>query len=423
MSENVVHSLLSRSELDVYGRLIRLFLLSCEEETLKTAAVILELCHNEEGRWDHLRGFLQGGCVPTAIRVLEQEGNEKEQALRVLNESNTKEHLHISDGLPLPCAPMVRTPALLKVIQRAQEEGREESEELVLIPAVHCLFPLAKAQEAHRHTAGMHRETLQLLTALVDQRCTRGLLCAVCEATSRIIITQAIRARWWKRVAWRPWFRDREVQLGAVRAVHRLVEGNEHAQKSVEAFAGPRPFLLLLKNSRAGGVQEAAMETIWCLAGEDLDDQRSMAVAIGQLVFLAVTMLGGLAQGSGEEHAAMAGACTPQFIARVLRSNGKESVMGAVRTLRHACLGVGFSPHPLVQGQVVRSGGVALLLALLTLSCCGLLRREAAWTHAVVTHAEPSSETSPPLGESVGTSSTPSSLPATPAKNSKQRSS
>lgn len=236
-------------------------------------------------------------------------------------------------------------------------EGCEDAD--LLLALCRCLTKIA-----HRHPANQN--------SIVD-----------CGGASNVIMLADLK--------------NKDIQLAAVDAIHMLAESNPFTQTKLIADGVIGPLINLLNKSKSQVVQEKTASALWSLAGEDGEERRKMAATMGVnllidflsslseiLHFIGCEGLGVLAHGPHNQQNAIAEANGVSPLARLLKSDKEYLVLGAIRSIRHLCLGVGYLPHPANQNTVSHSRGVKLLVALMVLSSNELIQVEAALTLASV---------------------------------------
>ncbi|RXM34253.1 Ankyrin and armadillo repeat-containing protein [Acipenser ruthenus] len=432
---------LKNPKLDVYQRLIKFLDSDSDEEATSAGQAIVALSRGGEGKEAHTLPFIERGLVSVAVNVLKKKNIQevKEQVLNILNnvleEPGVKEQIFNSGGLPTLTSLLHKASqrvflgtvlvikeiaveekyaealssagvlsALLEVLQLASEniaEGKEETFFLILV--VDSLCSMAQASESCRNAMGKQKGFFSPLVGLLEAGNPKSLLMALCKAVSSMVArhpsnqTAFLKENGEVPLVQLLKVKSRDLQLGTIQAIYSLAEGNEHAQKRVLVSGGVKPLMQLLTKSRTVSVQEVVAETLWVLAGEDIDNQRSMASLIGvsllteflcslseRLQFRGLAAISVLAQSPRVLHSAMVAASVPQVLVRLLRSEREAIVLGAVRALRPICLGVCYTPHPGSQRSVAGSRGMNFLVALLTRSHSELLRGEVACTLAAV---------------------------------------
>ncbi|XP_073411035.1 ankyrin and armadillo repeat-containing protein-like isoform X1 [Dendrobates tinctorius] len=183
----------------------------------------------------------------------------------------------------------------------------------------------------------------------------------------------------------------RDVQISAVKTLHRLVEENPQAQKKVIESNNFSPLVHLLRRSKSQFTQETIAMTLWTLSGLDTETQRMVAARIGiplLVEFLSspsyiLNLIGTrglrvLIQGAYDLRNAVMSANGARQLVGLLRSPREDVVLSAIQALRHICLGVGFIPHVKIQSAVASSRGLKFLIALLRHSQLAHIKVEAA---------------------------------------------
>ncbi|XP_073411038.1 ankyrin and armadillo repeat-containing protein-like isoform X2 [Dendrobates tinctorius] len=150
----------------------------------------------------------------------------------------------------------------------------------------------------------------------------------------------------------------RDVQISAVKTLHRLVEENPQAQKKVIESNNFSPLVHLLRRSKSQFTQETIAMTLWTLSGLDTETQRMVAARIGiplLVEFLSspsyiLNLIGTrglrvLIQGAYDLRNAVMSANGARQLVGLLRSPREDVVLSAIQALRHICLGVGHSEN------------------------------------------------------------------------------
>ncbi|XP_044128882.1 ankyrin and armadillo repeat-containing protein isoform X2 [Bufo gargarizans] len=184
---------------------------------------------------------------------------------------------------------------------------------------------------------------------------------------------------------------NREVQMSAVKTIHRLVDGNPQAQRKVMESNNLSPLVHLLKRSKSQFTQEAITRTLWALSGQDAEAQRMVAARIGVpllveflsspsyiLNLIGTRGLRVLVQGPYDLRNTVMSANAARHLVRLLRSPREDVVLSAIRALQDICLGVGFIPHGRIQSAVAGSRGLKFLVALMRHSQSERIKVEAA---------------------------------------------
>ncbi|MBN3290852.1 ANKAR protein, partial [Polypterus senegalus] len=426
---------LKTTSLDVYGRLIKLFISEDDKETLCAGRAILTLGSSQEGQEMHTPSLIKGGLVMVAINQMKKthcKEEVKEQALNilmnVLEDPSVKEQIYKGDGLtvlisllhtesPTLCqGALLMTeamvshekyasaflqcnglPVLLKVIRQAKESDREGHDDNVLITSLNSLGAIARASDSCREAVSKENELFPLLVQLLQETNSKRHLVVLCKAVSSVVMchhgnqTAFIEKNGVTPLISLVKVKNREVQLSAINALNSLAEGNEAAQRLVQEQGGVKPLMQLLKKSRLVGTQEAVAGALWVLAGTDIDDQRNMATMIGvthlsefldspseHLQLLGLEIFSILASGPKDFGRALAGMGVPQLLVRLLHSNNERIVLASVRTMRHICLGISWIPNTENQEMLLNSQGLNFLVALMSHSHSDLLQAEAA---------------------------------------------
>lgn len=187
--------------------------------------------------------------------------------------------------------------------------------------------------------------------------------------------------------------KNRELQLSAVDAIRFLAEDNSDTQRSIMEEGALIPLGNLLKKSRTPIVQEKTAAALWALAGDYIEEQRSMAAMIGvqtlieflsttsdKLHFIGSEALGVLSRGALNKQGEIAKANGVHHLVKLLRSDKEHIVLSAVRTLRFLCVSVGYVPHIENQTAISTSRGISFLITLMVHAKNELIQVESALT-------------------------------------------
>ncbi|XP_053305618.1 ankyrin and armadillo repeat-containing protein-like [Spea bombifrons] len=284
-------------------------------------------------------------------------------------------------------------PALTQVISNTDHGNKEE----VLLPVLKILGLLAVGSPVYKEALGRQAGLLLHLVQLFGECQSKALLVAWSDAVGCVsaenrnnqdtligenvgfYLHQMLKSKY------------KDVQTSAARSVCRLVEGNLEAQKAMMESGIAIPLIQLLKRSRSQHAQEDVAQTLWALADADAETQRSMAAKIGvsllveflsspsyKLNLIGAKGIGVLAQGPYDVKNSVASENGAHHLLRLLRSPRENVVLGAVRALRHICLGVGYVPNSRNQTAVANSKGLKILVGLMVRSPSRYIRVEAA---------------------------------------------
>ncbi len=274
----------------------------------------------------------------------------------------------------------------------------------VLVQVTDTLANIANASNEYKQTIGNTQGCFPSIVNIFDNNTSKPLLKSLTKAVS-IIVKQdknnqdmfvndngASALIHLANVKKSP-----ELQLNAITAIHMLAQDNPHTQKIILEEGGVIPLMQLLKRSGAPTVQVCTAGALWALAGEDIEERRTMAGMIGVnllidflnaqaendiLHYIGAEGLGVLAQGPHNKQNVIANSNGVQPLVRLLRSPKEHIVLSAIRALRYMCVGIGYIPHTKNQATILSSRGIRYLVALMVHSRNELIRVESALTLA-----------------------------------------
>ncbi|XP_063801701.1 ankyrin and armadillo repeat-containing protein-like isoform X2 [Pseudophryne corroboree] len=271
-------------------------------------------------------------------------------------------------------------PAIRKVVSSLALEDKED----IVKPTFKALGLLAAGSTVFKDTIGKQSGLLAIVVKLFQVCQPKSLLLVWSDAVGRIAeenvnnqnvflgenigscLLQMLKSK------------TKEVQMSAVKTLHRLVDGNSDAQKRIIESKIFSPLVQLFKRSKTQLTQETIGTTLWVLAGSDTETQRMVAARIGITLlveFLSspsymLNLIGArgltiLLQGPYNLRNAVMSADGTRHLVRLLRSHREDVVLGAIQALQQTCLGVGFMPHAKNQNAVANSHGLKFLVALM----------------------------------------------------------
>nr|XP_006821473.1 PREDICTED: ankyrin and armadillo repeat-containing protein-like [Saccoglossus kowalevskii] len=285
-------------------------------------------------------------------------------------------------------------PALVKLSQTMNDTE-------ILVQVVTTLGLIAKGNPEHRAKIGGTSGCFSALSALYDECKSKSLLIALTTAIAQIVKDNRenqsafINEGGASHVIMLASQKIRELQLCAIEAIHMLALDNQHTQKAILEEGGIMPLMQLLKRSRAPNVQVCTAQALWALAGENMEERRTMGSAIGVnllieflsalpehdvLHYIGAEGLGVLAQGPLNKQDLISQSNGVQPLVRLLRSTKEHIVLSAIRALRYLCVGIGFVPHEVNQNTLASSRGIRYLVPLMIYSKNELIQVESALT-------------------------------------------
>ncbi|XP_077982959.1 ankyrin and armadillo repeat-containing protein-like isoform X2 [Glandiceps talaboti] len=284
-------------------------------------------------------------------------------------------------------------PALVKLCQTMNDAD-------ILVQVVTTLGLIAEGNSDHKPAIGNTHGCFSALVGLYEDCTSKSLLSALTTAVAQIVKNDEqnqsafIDEGGASPIIMLAGVKNRDLQICAIEAIHMLAQDNSHTQKAILEEGGVMPLMQLLKRSRAPKVQVSTACALWALAGEELEERRTMAGMIGVsllieflsepehdvLHYIGAEGLGVLAQGPLNKQDLIAQSNGVQPLVRLLRSPKEHIVLSAIRALRHLCVSVGYVPHKINQNTLANSRGIRYLIPLMIYSKNELIQVEAALT-------------------------------------------
>ncbi|XP_072169198.1 ankyrin and armadillo repeat-containing protein-like [Diadema setosum] len=271
----------------------------------------------------------------------------------------------------------------------------------ILVQVTETLALIANANHEYQQTIGTSSGAITSVVGLFENRTSKALLLALTRAVSNIVRQDTNNQDLFvdeggaSALISLANMRHSDIQLSAITAIHMLAQDNPHTQKTILEEGGVIPIMQLLKRSGAPNVHVCTASALWALAGEDVDERRSMAGMIGVnllidflnaqaendiLHYIGAEGLAVLAQGPLNKQDTIANANGVQPLVRLLRSPKEHIVLSTIRALRHLCIGIGFIPHTKNQNTILGARGIRYLVALMVHSRNELVKVESALT-------------------------------------------
>ncbi|XP_068115958.1 ankyrin and armadillo repeat-containing protein-like isoform X2 [Hyperolius riggenbachi] len=433
---------LHHQNLNVYKKLIALLDSETEEDLIGSTSMISKLTSQLENWSDgHLKKFVDDGLVTELTDLFQRNLGDtvKVAGLNLLtnvlsHEIGRREFLKkggiqvlvslINNGSRQVVSGVLRCigqlaiekeyaeefsealiPALRKVLSASDQETSEE----ILQSALQVMGLIASTSSLSKETIGKPNGLLAQLVKVFPLCHSKSLISSWSEAVRYIAegnqpnqnsfidenistcLHQMFRSK------------NREIQMLAVETLHRLVEGNLHAQKRIMGSSNFSSLVHLLRRSKSQRSQECIAGAAWVLAGADRESRRTVAARIGVPMLVeflsaassALNLIGtggltALVQGPYDVRNAIYSANGPHQLVRLLRLHQEDVVLSAIQALQHICLGIGFIPHVKNQTALADARGLKFLIALMRLCDCERVRVAAALTIAasVLGHTE-----------------------------------
>ncbi|XP_041454687.1 ankyrin and armadillo repeat-containing protein-like isoform X2 [Lytechinus variegatus] len=269
----------------------------------------------------------------------------------------------------------------------------------ILVQVTETVSQIASANAEYQKTIGNSSGALTAVVGLFENDRSKSLLLALTRAVSNIVCKNMDNQNMFvdeggaSALISLAGGKYNDLQLSAISAIHMLAQDNPHTQKIILEEGGVIPLMQLLKRSGSPNVHVCTASALWALAGEDIDERRSMASMIGVnllidflnaqaendiLHYIGAEGLAVLAQGALNKQDTIANANGVQPLVRLLRSPKEHIVLSTIRALRHLCIGIGFIPHAKNQATILGARGIRYLVALMVHSRNELVRVESA---------------------------------------------
>nr|XP_014348788.1 PREDICTED: uncharacterized protein LOC106705003 [Latimeria chalumnae] len=389
---------LNNPKLNVYQRLVKFVNSDSEEETLSANKVIAMMTDRKLARAKlHVLAFIDQGLVPSLLDVLNKTCAEivKEHTLKTLNnilqEAKAKEQLFKNNGFSVLTSLISKRPGQLLVgtVNAIHEIASEKdyaealflanavpvltevlniitkcsnsvtSQSGVLIYVLNSLGLMAQACTNCKEAIGKEHGLLSIMAEMFEECNSKSVLIALSEAIATIVEYHSFNQDAFidKNVAayliQLAKAKSKDLQLSAIKTLHRLVEGNSYAQKNILDYGGAIPLMQLLKKRQTQNIQEVVVQTLWALSGKDTEKRRTMATKIGvntlveflgslseELQHIGIEGLSSLVRGPFDVRNVIASANGMQHLVRLLRSPKEDIVLQTTQALRHMCLSV-----------------------------------------------------------------------------------
>lgn len=339
--------------------------------------------------------FSSGG-IPAFIRLLKSQSTQSIQLSAQILKELVKTREYADNAVQNNAIP-----SLLKVLQTIKDPE-------VLVEVVDALGNIAEVSTTHQSTIGNTPGSLQSITNLYNNQKDKDLLYSLNHAVGKIAYKNTNNQNNFVELGVTPHVvvfcltKNRDLQLSAVEAIHKIAEDNPKTQKAMLVERAHDHLMKLLKKTRGEILLEKTAIALWSLAGDSMDEQRKMAekIEVAQLIeFLNSTAenlhyigsegLGVLAQGPLNYQTEIANANGIHPLVRFFRSDKEYIVLSIIRTLRHLCVGVGYVPHRKNQATIAQARGVRFLVGLMVHSKDEMIQVESALTLGYVSLGNP----------------------------------
>ena len=430
---------LDRKDLQLWARLIKFASSDADVEAESAGWMLVKLTElapdgTLSPNWE---AIVDQGCIPATMKIMKSLISDSAKLymytvlLNIIQSQKAKEQIVKNGGIPMSLEmfktssrelilagakmlchlskvqeyvdPMVQHGAIPALIQIWQTSSDQD----LLVQVTDTASEIAAASPEHRQTVGSTSGSMLALVALFDSclsketKQPRALLMALTVAVQKIVQDEKLNQDSFvdeggsSALITLASAKNRELQLSAITAIHLLAKDNPYTQKIILEEGGVIPLMALLKRSSVPTVQVCTASALWALAGENIDEQRTMAGMIGvvQLIdflnaqvefdilhYIGAEGLAVLAQGPHNKQNVIAHANGVQPLVRLLRSPKEHIVLSSIRALRYLCVGIGYIPHKENQETVLNSRGIRYLVALMVHSRNELIRVESAVT-------------------------------------------
>ncbi|XP_033113077.1 ankyrin and armadillo repeat-containing protein-like [Anneissia japonica] len=425
---------LNHKDLPVWTRLMK-FLLSDNDSDAIAATNVLTKLTKSDGlqKNEHSESIISHNGIPTLVKVIKSMINDKAKVgayqvlLNLLSMQVVKDQFVTAGGIPISLdilkgkdasqeLMLVTAVFLCKLseekefVDLLEKSGGIEiliklcqtsNDAEILVQVIDMLGLFAASDEKHQQSIGGIAGSFSALVALFDSDTSKVLLLSLAKAVSFIVRGNKVNQDAFVNeggssvLITMASMRNRELQLNAIHTLHMVAKDNPHTQKAILEEGGVMPLMQLLKRSRAPKVHVVTAGALWALAGEDIEEQRTMAGMVGvQLLieflnaladndllhYIGAEGLAVLSQGPHNKQNIIAQANGVQPLVRLLRSPKEHIVLSAIRALRYLCVGIGFIPQKKNQNTILSARGIRYLVALMVHSRNELVQVEAALT-------------------------------------------
>ena len=433
---------LSEPKLPVWKNLIKFMTSDSEDEAEASAKCLRTLttpvsAGEMNPNWQHV---YDNGITPAITKVIKSSVAESAKIaivqvlLNILQQAVVQEQVKATGGIPalvkhlkasstqlvqlsaqclkIMCAKReyadmavqnAALPALVKIMQTLKEPE-------VLVETCEAVGVICEANPNHQNvfhsTMGAVKATVELYDDVIDRQLQLSLTMSISkivrdnETNQNAFVGEGVASKIIPLIRLES-HKHQDLRMMAVEAINRLAHKNHKTQKIILEAGIVRPLLHMLKRSRQTETQEKIAGALWALAGNDTEERRSMAEAIGvqqlvefltsqseELHYIGSEALGVLAQGPNSKQTEIyknngVGSCV-----RLLRSDKEHIVMSIIQTLQYLSVSVGFIPHAQNQTTIAQSRGIKFLVALMVHSRNELIQVEAAYALGCVSLGE-----------------------------------
>ncbi|XP_019638364.1 PREDICTED: ankyrin and armadillo repeat-containing protein-like [Branchiostoma belcheri] len=366
-----------------------------EEAKIQAFNVLVNIIENDRVK----QQVLKGGGIPPSVKLLKTENKGLLFPLLIVLKELCKEKQYAD-----PVVANGAIPAIVKVCQTVNDND-------VFVQAIDALGNIAESDPDHRTTVGGTPGLFSTLVNLFEDCTSKALVLSLTMAIGKMVRgDKNNQERYVNEYGASPLImlvrvRNKDIQLSAIEALYCLADGNDFAQKAILEEGAVMPLIQLLKRTRAPDVQEMSAMALWALAGDDLNERRSMAGMMGvplliefvtslseTLHYIGAEGLAVLAQGPHSKATLIGHANGVQPLVRLLKSDKEYIVACAMNAIRHLCVGTGYVPHPKNQATVQQARGIKSLIALMVNSRNELIQVQAALTLACAALANKENE-------------------------------
>ncbi|KAK3085996.1 hypothetical protein FSP39_011936 [Pinctada imbricata] len=292
-------------------------------------------------------------------------------------------------------------PSLIKVLQTIHNPE-------VLVEASDCLGNIAEHEPRYQQLVGTQQGCIDTMVSLMEEQKDKAFLHSLCTSIGKISHNEDTNQKAFVNAGVTPHIvavtrlRNKEIQVSAVEAIHKLADNNPYTQKLILQDNVQELLLKLLLTTHAESVKEKTALALWAIAGQEFDVKRYIAekMKVNTLIEFVNSMsedlhyigsegLGVLAQGPLTYQSDIANANGIAPLGRLVRSDKEYIVLSVIRSIRYLCLGVGYVPHRKNQNTIMSIRGIKLIVALMVHSRNEMIQVESALTLASVSLGNP----------------------------------
>ena len=358
-----------------------------EEAKIPTFQALLNIIERQEIK----EQVASSGGIPVFIRLLKSTNHHLIQLSgEILKEMATMQEFAEME------TQNNAIPSLIKVLQTIHNPE-------VLVEVSDCLGNIAMHSPKYQNLVGSHQGCVDTMVSLMEEQKDKAFLHSLCTSIGKISHNEETNQKAFVNAGVTPHIvavtrlRNREIQVAAVEAIHKLAENNTYTQKLIIQDNVQELLLKLLLSTHAEAVKEKTALALWAIAGKEFDVKRYIAEKMKvhtliefinsmseDLHYIGSEGLGVLAQGPLNYQTDIANANGIAPLGRLVSSDKEYIVLSVIRSIRYLCLGVGYVPHKKNQNTIMSFNGVKVIVGLMVHCRNQMIQVESALTLASV---------------------------------------